>query len=551
MLLQFTKVSPIVSHIHAPDGFRGREKEEKQLVGLLGGDSGEHAAISGVGGIGKSTLARQVASQLAGRYPGGVVTLELAGTTQEPLTSTDIMRLILNRLAPDAMTLDDADELNAVYTLVLAKQPTLLILDNARDSAQVFNLLPAEPSAAIITCRLEIDLNAVTTVQLDILEADAARDLLRGVIARDEVSEVDLDAVAKACGYVPLTLHLAGAFLAMDGSLSAVEYLDALAQEKRRHDVPAPDLNAVAALSLSRLEQDDTVLAGRWPMLGVFPYDFDEAAAAAVWGGEATDGLANLVNRSMLVHDKQTNRYRLHDPMRNVALSHFKESRTKNNPRMRFARHYLKVLEAANKKFLQGGDGVLDGLATYDVEQRNIESGHASAAANWEISESIVRLSNKYSEAGVQILNHRLPTRDRIFWLETALGAARYLGFEAAESAHLGDLGVAHENLGDTEKAMEYYTQGLEHSRSHEDRPGERDILGKLGDFYYQLGDLAKAIEHFELALPIAREVKEREEEVLEMLNRERDDSAGPGSSERAIGYYEQRLETVRALYTE
>ena len=73
-----------------------------------------------------------------------------------------------------------------------------------------------------------------------------------------------------------------------------------------------------------------------------------------------------------------------------------------------------------------------------------------------------------YAKDGIYVLILRLYPRDKIDWLETGLKAAKMMGDRSAESAHLGNLGLAYADLGEMRKAIGYLRASLE------DRPQDR-----------------------------------------------------------------------------
>jgi CHAT domain-containing protein/tetratricopeptide (TPR) repeat protein len=81
--------------------------------------------------------------------------------------------------------------------------------------------------------------------------------------------------------------------------------------------------------------------------------------------------------------------------------------------------------------------------------------------------------------------------------------------------AVLGNLGNAHQSLGDHPKAIEHHTAALAISREIGDRQGEGSYLGNLGGAHQSLGDSPKAIEHHTAALAIAREIGDRRGEGI------------------------------------
>jgi tetratricopeptide (TPR) repeat protein len=128
-----------------------------------------------------------------------------------------------------------------------------------------------------------------------------------------------------------------------------------------------------------------------------------------------------------------------------------------------------------------------------------------------------------------------------IEYYEQALVISRGIGDRRGEGNHLGNLGLAYSNLGQVEKAIEYYEQALVISRGIGDRRGEGTGLGNLGSAYYHLGQVEKAIEYYEQALVISREIGDRRGEGNRLGNLGSAYS-DLGQVEKAIEYYEQAL---------
>lgn len=299
------------------------------LLARLSGAGGVAAisALDGLGGIGKSALAVHVSHRLVLDYPAGQLFLELGGTGAKPLSPTDIMARVIQSVHPTAQLPDDEDAVTAIYRDLLVSGKYLLVLDNARDAAQVEPLLPPLPSAAIITSRQPIILPNVEAHRLGVLSDDEARSLLREIVGSGRATDGDLERIAAACGYLPLALRVAGTFLRLHPAWTIDEYLSELEDERTRlKALKVPDNNLDVAqtlgLSVAQLEKEDASLALNWRRLSVFAGDFDRRAVAAVWScsdAAARDGLDALLHRAMTLYDEGRDRHRLHDLMRDVA----------------------------------------------------------------------------------------------------------------------------------------------------------------------------------------------------------------------------------------
>jgi len=128
-----------------------------------------------------------------------------------------------------------------------------------------------------------------------------------------------------------------------------------------------------------------------------------------------------------------------------------------------------------------------------------------------------------------------------------ALVIDREIGDQRGVGADLGNLGNAYRTLGQVHKAIEYYGQSLVIYREIGDRGGEGNQLGNLGLAYSALGQVEKAIEYYEQALAIAREIGDRRGEGAYLGNLGLAYSA-LGQVDKAIEYSEQTLVIQREI---
>jgi tetratricopeptide (TPR) repeat protein len=86
--------------------------------------------------------------------------------------------------------------------------------------------------------------------------------------------------------------------------------------------------------------------------------------------------------------------------------------------------------------------------------------------------------------------------------LSSALTIAREVKDRVGEAYALNHVGFAYNNLGRSEKALEYYEQALAIAREMKDRAVEGDAPRQLGSAYLTLDSRSeKAIENLEEAL--------------------------------------------------
>lgn len=169
------------------------------------------AVISGPPGAGKSALAVHAAHALCDAFPAGQLYLELGGREPGELLGEALRGLGVTDAPPTVR------ERSALFRSLLAERPMLLLLDDARDAAQVRPLLPGNRSAVIVTSGRRItELPGAVRVQAGELAPEEALSLLAGVAGEDRVARERADALAivALCGGVPLAVRSAGARLA-------------------------------------------------------------------------------------------------------------------------------------------------------------------------------------------------------------------------------------------------------------------------------------------------------------------------------------------------
>ncbi|MFF8906596.1 AfsR/SARP family transcriptional regulator [Streptomyces olivaceoviridis] len=327
-------VRPAQLPASVPD-FTGRSSFVTDLTEVLssaseaGGRVMAVSALAGIGGVGKTTLAVHVAHRARPVFPDGQLYVDLQGAGPRPAEPETVLGSFLRALGTaDANIPDTLEERAALYRSVLDGRRVLVLLDNAKDAAQVRPLLPGtEGCAALVTSRVRmLDLAGAHLVDLDVMCPDEALALFTRIVGEERVAaerKAALDVVA-ACGFLPLAIRIAASRLASRRTWTVSVLAAKLADERRRLDeLQAGDLAVKATFELG-YGQLEPPQARAFRLLGLADGpDISLAAAAAVLDlptEETEDLLESLVDTSLL-ESAAPGRYRFHDLVRLYARS--------------------------------------------------------------------------------------------------------------------------------------------------------------------------------------------------------------------------------------
>jgi predicted HTH transcriptional regulator/tetratricopeptide (TPR) repeat protein len=526
--------------------FVGRQNEIETLIkALRSSGRATITRISGMGGIGKTELALFVAHFISDDYPDAQLFINLQGTDAKPRTPEEALAICIRAfLGPEQSVPEDLDQLTQLYYSQLKGKRVLLLLDNAADSAQVRPLLPPSGSALLVTSRQAIALPGMTGLTLNALTEEEAKKLLLEIAPR---AESVAEQICKLCGYLPLAIRAAGSLLAITPDLDPVDYVTQLKNEQNRIERiggEGVEIGVTASFNLSyALLPPEAARVFR--SLSIFPGTFGATAAEVVCADQGHAQLSELVRRSVVVYDAGAKRYRLHDLARLFADTKLSAEERASGLK-RYAIHYKDVLAVAENLYLQGSDALIHGLALFDLEWNNIQTGHSWVATQGvEADEDVTRLGITYPNVGIHLLQLRLHSREQIRWMEIALASSQRLNDRAGKGWALSNLGAAYEYLGDTQRAVQFNEQALLIDRERGDRRGEGASLGNLGNAYANLGETAQAIQFYEQALAIRRELGDRRSQG-HMLGNLGMAYAKLGDIKRAMEFHEQALIIAR-----
>jgi DNA-binding SARP family transcriptional activator/Tfp pilus assembly protein PilF len=438
------RVRPAQLPATVPD-FTGRAAFVRELGEILTSPGGRVMAVSavaGIGGVGKTTLAVHVAHQARSAFPDGQLYVDLQGAGQRAAEPETVLGSFLRALgAADSAIPDTLEERAALYRSLLDGRRVLVLLDNARDAAQVRPLLPGtEGCAALVTSRVRmVDLAGAHLVDLDVMSPDEALALFTRIVGEERVAaerEAALDVVA-ACGFLPLAIRIAASRLAARRTWTVSVLAAKLADERRRLDeLRAGDLAVKATFELG-YGQLEPAQARAFRLLGLADGpDISLAAAAAVLDlpvEEAEDLLESLVDASLL-ESAAPGRYRYHDLVRLYARACAERDEQPPSERAeamsRLLDFYL-ATAAEGYAIERPGDRLVDHLEP--TRTRGLVFPDRQAARDWLYSEAVPLLACVRQSSGPDTLRRAVD----LLWaaVDLAESGANAKEYEAAAAA--------------------------------------------------------------------------------------------------------------------
>jgi DNA-binding SARP family transcriptional activator/tetratricopeptide (TPR) repeat protein len=506
-----------------PRSFTGRQAQLAAADALRAGPDRPGPVIAlvvGTAGVGKTSFALHWAGRIAGDYPDGRICLDLRGFAPggTPLDPADAVRTLLDTLGvPGSQLPAGAGAQLALYRSVTADRRLLLVLDNARDAAQVRPLLAGGPGTLIVvTSRVQLSglvaADGARAIHLDVLEPAEARAMVAARIGADRVA-AEQSAVAdivRACARLPLALAVVAARAAAD---PGVRLADVAAGLRSGAD-------AFGALSWSYAALEARA-ARLFRLLALHPgprMSLVSAAAAGGLGiGEARRVLDELCD-AVVLDEVAPGWFAGHDLLRAYAkevLLATEPAAERQAGLRRLFDHYVRTTVVA-ARLMDPHRALPEPPPTGPVALDLPET--ADEAREWGIAERATLLA---------VVAHAVATGfhrqawfiaqameiflirgghfdDRAAVQRLAVASARALGDRTREAQALLGLGRAHYLRGDFTAAARHTTDALRITRAIGDRGLERDCRMNLGNVASGRGEQAEAIGHFAAALDIS-----------------------------------------------
>ena len=484
----------------AATSFIGRESEVAEVEAAL--RAHRLVTLTGVGGVGKTRLATEVAARLGDGFPDGVWFFELAAVI-DPASVPDAVAAVLGITQQPGMSVSDS------VAAALEGRLRLLVFDNCehvRDAAAdlIEAILAQSATVTILVTSREglgvadehlwlvpsLDLGAgIESAAVDLF-VERARSVASGfLMATSDEAEAVIEICRRLDG-IPLAIELAASRMA---SMTAIEVGDRLDQRfrlligSRRGVERHQTLRHAVAWSYDLLEDAGKAVLER---CSVFAGGFDlESACAVADSGDdfaTLDLLDALVRKSLLIADRSTGRTRF---SMLETIRQFAEEQL-------VARGEASEIRAAHSQYFAGREA--DILALWDGPRQreaydwfNIELANLRTAFRWAADQGDLDIAATIATYGA-FLGIWVDNYEPIAWADELIEPARAVDHPRLAALYV--MASACWNAGRIEAAVGYSdaAQRVIASGRYEVPFG---IEGVLGTAYLTIGQPERCVE--------------------------------------------------------
>lgn len=512
--------------------FCGRERELTQLRALL--DDDRLVTITGIGGIGKTRLAVQVAGLVSEHFAHGVWLVELARVEDPDQVAQAVAESVQAAAAQTGGPLERA-------TSRLSAGRQLLLLDNCehvvRMAASVAeHLVHHCPELTVLaTSREPLGVDGERPFPLHPLsvpEAGASNvariaetesvqlfcDRARMAIPDAQLSPrhaADIATICRRLDGLPLALELAAGWAPVLSLKQIVAQLDdglaLLQRDVGGHVARHRTMRAALEWSHQLLSPREQMVFAR---LSVFVSGFTLESAGAVLQDLSTDDastlqlIASLVARSLVLADTSEDeaRYRLLEPVRQYSAEQLRTQPGEEiRARSRLLGYLAQLAELAEEPILGGPDQPW--LRRLDAELGNIR-----AALAWGFEDGFED-ADRLAVALIWFCYVRGLCDEGRAWAERAMQAE---GRVRARAAHMA--GTLAGQAGDPDAAERYLAEARDVMTKGGWRADLAMVISDQGTLAYRRGDLEAMRRHGLEAIALARELGD-ETRIMQALS--------------------------------
>ena len=378
-----------------PSNIHGHVTEVNDIVQALLDNSSKAVAavlVSGISGIGKTTVAIQASIQLASKH-GSIVKFCSLRCVQSGEESGDHgeskgereLREILNVCVPGHQPTNENPRHVLLNWCRRLEHELILVLDNAEDAMEedvrdfFTDLLKDMRKCSqsklkfLITSR-RADVGRATglnvkAIKLGPLDLEESIEVLKCNAKLESKSEElcdNLQQIAELCEHIPLALQLAGHLLSSESEYTVEE----LIQELQNNPTKTLGCERIMEIAFAKLDESLQIAL---VCLSVFVRSFDRDAAKALLGIHYVKYLTELKERCLI--QRQDDRYLIHLLIRSYArqIGRKEFPQILAHGQQTFLEYFLSLILRSAKTYW-GKDTCKDSFDLFNAERLNYES---------------------------------------------------------------------------------------------------------------------------------------------------------------------------------
>lgn len=476
--------------------FVGRAEEIHKLT-ATGPAARRTWVITGLSGVGKTSLALEAASRLA----GPVLYLEFHANhgDRSPMSADTVLRSLLEMAGFHRTGLPKAQaELTALWQREIASRQMTVILDDVPDADSVERLLPEEgPSHVFITARHRLRLPGASDLPLDVLPERDAITLFRQISGTGDFGRLEATAaIVRKCGCMPFAITIAAGRVRSDGGTALYAGTANHAETTGLNE----HVQSVLDSALQAAPEEAQSLVRCLGMNLCSSFTAESAAVIAHMPVGVADELLSALFDRHLIERAANGGFRLHDLLQNYAAARASldvSMAERRDAERRLLDYYLSRVDRADRDLYPhrrhsvlplpriSPDSAVNSRRWLESEWRNVLE-IAAYAGRHERQHDCAELT--YMLAGFLEIEG--------FWEEAidahgrAIRACRDIGDQCRSARALVDLSRACQGKGLHEEALAHANQALEIYRSIGDQSGEATAIGCIGVLQYEVGQV-------------------------------------------------------------
>lgn len=504
---EVTKPAPSLNIPRPPFiGFVARRDEQgRDLVELLKQELASpekpHITLSGPGGVGKTTLAAEVARELEAEFAGRIVWSRAEGRADFTLSTllddivTQLGHPTLRTLAPDAKAAQ-------VYELI-SNPPALVVLDNyetiSKEAQKFIEAWLADAQcSALITSRPRI--NTTRNIKVAAMSREEAEEFLEKVIGQTQDSQIFTETIRQRI----YETAEANPFV-MQWIVGQIDYgaqePDTVLEELRHGKGDAAQRVFDRSYNLAQLGDD-----GRAALLALslFAPSASRAALAAVAGfdnsARINEAIKNLRALWLIKGTDENRRFTIEGLTRSLARARLSKDERATEFRQRFVEHFLNYAKAHAQPKPEDFDAL-------EAEKDNLLAAMdvAFQRQDWESAMAI-------RDASQDFLDLRGYWDEALQYGELAAQAALQAGDEWGIARFTHNLAIIHQRRGKLEQARTFYDESLKIKKKVGDQRGIAGTRHQLGRLAQDQGKIEEAKRLYNESLEINKKLDNQDD---------------------------------------